>query len=141
VKKVERGIDVGAVMGAHGKRGQIVEVTCPGRIHGLFFRHGITGIDSAGENLLTDINDFLHGCLLFPAFSPILSQKRKAVKQNNTKQQWAASLQKPPNIFSISHSVTNCLFSFCPIFAPFSYGIFHLENIGFRRYHKDTKKE
>jgi hypothetical protein len=60
VQKMERGIDVGTVVGAHGKGGQVVKVTFFGRIQNLLLRLGIAGIDVTGKHFLRDIVNF-HG--------------------------------------------------------------------------------
>ena len=58
MKKVERGIHMGTIMGAHGKGTQIVQVACLGRVQRLFFGPGIAGIDRAGKYFLADVVDF-----------------------------------------------------------------------------------
>jgi hypothetical protein len=51
-------IDVGAVVCAHGKGGEVIKVACICGIQDLFLRPGIAGIDGAGKNLLGDIVNF-----------------------------------------------------------------------------------
>jgi hypothetical protein len=49
---------MGAVVGTHGKGGQIIEIACSGGAQGVLFWRWITGIDIAGKDFLTNIIDF-----------------------------------------------------------------------------------
>ena len=54
-KKMERRINMGAVMGAHRKSCQIIQVAIFCSTKALLFRFWIPGIDLAGENFLGNI--------------------------------------------------------------------------------------
>ena len=58
MKEVKGRIHMGAIVGAHGKERQVIQVACPGRIHRLLFRLWIAGIDRAGKDFLADVIDF-----------------------------------------------------------------------------------
>jgi hypothetical protein len=64
VKKMEGGIHMGAVMGAHGKNGQIVKVSFLRGVHSLLFRRRISGINAAGKDFLADVINFHSRSLL-----------------------------------------------------------------------------
>ena len=67
VQKMERGIDMGAVVGTHGERTEVIQIPFFGGLEGEVFRLGIPGVDGAGEDFLADIID-LHGRLLWGLF-------------------------------------------------------------------------
>jgi hypothetical protein len=64
-EKMERGIDMGAVVGAHGKGGKVIQIPPGGGAKGLLFRRGVAGIDPAGEDFLRNIVQFHRRHLLY----------------------------------------------------------------------------
>ena len=57
-QEMEGGIDVGAVMGAQRKSGQIADISGGGGQQGFLLRLRITGVNCTGKDLLGNIIDF-----------------------------------------------------------------------------------